>query len=166
MNVRVCRQPPHRVVWGIAPSPVGKIMVGRTDKKEICRIAFLQGMRVADVLAAWKKKWPKTDYVRGKDFRHLRAVTILLVGSDFQCRVWLALSKIPKGVTHTYADLAREIKRPKAVRAVGGACGANPVPLLIPCHRVVSAKGLGGFSGGLKIKKRLLELENVLLFSQ
>ncbi len=81
-------------------------------------------------------------------------------GTAFQRKVWAALQAIPTGKTETYADLAASLKKPKAARAVGGACGANPVPLLIPCHRVVAAQGgLGGFSGGLHWKRKLLDRE-------
>jgi O-6-methylguanine DNA methyltransferase len=84
----------------------------------------------------------------------------LSCGTAFQRRVWAALRAIPAGKTVTYARLAASLKRPKAARAVGGACGANPAPLLIPCHRVVAAHGgLGGFSGGLHWKRKLLERE-------
>jgi methylated-DNA-[protein]-cysteine S-methyltransferase len=81
-------------------------------------------------------------------------------GTTFQRKVWAALQDIPTGKTQTYARLAASLKKPKAARAVGGACGANPVPLIIPCHRVVAAHGgLGGFSGGLHWKKKLLGRE-------
>ena len=81
-------------------------------------------------------------------------------GTIFQRKVWAALQTIPSGKTETYAHLAASLKKPKAARAVGGACGANPVPLLIPCHRVVAAHGgLGGFSGGLHWKRKLLGRE-------
>ena len=83
-------------------------------------------------------------------------------GSEFRQRVWAALQKIPVGQTKSYGEVAREIGSPKAVRAVGGACGANPIPLLIPCHRVLAANDeLGGFSGGLNWKRRLLEREGI-----
>jgi O-6-methylguanine DNA methyltransferase len=81
-------------------------------------------------------------------------------GTAFQRKVWAALQAIPTGKTETYSQLAASLKKPKAARAVGGACGANPVPLLIPCHRVVAANGgLGGFSGGLHWKRKLLGRE-------
>ncbi len=84
----------------------------------------------------------------------------LSAGTDFQRCVWKALCGIPLGQTVTYAQLARTIGRPQAVRAVGQACGANPIPVLIPCHRVVAANGgLGGFSSGLEWKRRLLARE-------
>lgn len=81
-------------------------------------------------------------------------------GTEFQQGVWLALQRIPVGQTKRYGELAKEIGSPKAVRAVGGACGANPIPLLIPCHRVVASNDeLGGFNGGLDWKLRLLAAE-------
>jgi O-6-methylguanine DNA methyltransferase len=86
----------------------------------------------------------------------------LLSGTGFQRQVWDALRQIPPGKTSSYGALARQIGRPKAVRAVGGACGANPLPVLIPCHRVLAADGrLGGFSGGLDWKRLLLAAEGV-----
>ncbi len=83
-------------------------------------------------------------------------------GTTFQRKVWNALRKIPPGKTKSYGEIARAIGRPGAVRAVGGACGANPIPVLIPCHRVLAAnKKLGGFSGGLNRKRELLAREGV-----
>ena len=85
-----------------------------------------------------------------------------LAGTDFQKKVWKALFNIPYGKTASYKDVAVMIGEPHAVRAVGGACGRNPVPIIIPCHMVISADGnLGGYSGGLRIKKALLKLEGV-----
>ena len=85
-----------------------------------------------------------------------------LTGTKFQKSVWTALRKISTGKTKSYGEIARAIGRPRAVRAVGGACGANPVPVLVPCHRVLAAnKQLGGFSGGLDWKRNLLKREGV-----
>ncbi|MGA2281441.1 MAG: methylated-DNA--[protein]-cysteine S-methyltransferase [Verrucomicrobiota bacterium] len=84
-------------------------------------------------------------------------------GTTFQRKVWNALRKIRRGQTKSYGEIARTIGKPKAVRAVGGACGANPIPVLIPCHRVLAAnKKLGGFSGGLNRKRELLARESVM----
>jgi methylated-DNA-[protein]-cysteine S-methyltransferase len=81
-------------------------------------------------------------------------------GTEFQRRVWRALASIPYGTTTTYADIARSIGRPKAVRAVGAANGKNPLSIVVPCHRVVGKDGtLTGYAGGLSRKRRLLELE-------
>jgi O-6-methylguanine DNA methyltransferase len=84
----------------------------------------------------------------------------LSAGTEFQQHVWKALQEIAFGETRTYAEIANLINNPRAVRAVGGACGANPIPVLIPCHRVLASKNkLGGFSGGLNWKRILLECE-------
>ncbi len=86
----------------------------------------------------------------------------LLGGTEFQLSVWTSLLKIKPGRTQSYGEIAKAIGRPKAVRAVGGACGANPIPLLVPCHRVLAANGkIGGFSGGLGWKEKLLAREGV-----
>ena len=84
-------------------------------------------------------------------------------GTDFQCCVWRALSDIPWGTVCSYADIARAIDRPKAVRAVGAANGRNPLPIVVPCHRVIGSDGsLTGFAGGLDMKRKLLALEGSL----
>jgi methylated-DNA-[protein]-cysteine S-methyltransferase len=82
-------------------------------------------------------------------------------GTEFQRSVWRELREIPYGETISYKQLAERISKPKAVRAVGAANGANPIPIIIPCHRVIGHDGsLTGFGGGLPLKKRLLELES------
>jgi methylated-DNA-[protein]-cysteine S-methyltransferase len=82
-------------------------------------------------------------------------------GTDFQMAVWSELQNIPYGETISYKELAERIGKPRAVRAVGAANGANPIPIIIPCHRVIGNDGsLTGFGGGLPLKKRLLELES------
>ncbi len=84
-----------------------------------------------------------------------------LRGTDFQRAVWEAVAAIPFGETRSYAEVAAGVGRPRAVRAVGAANGANPLPLVVPCHRVVQSDGkLGGYGGGLPLKKRLLALEH------
>jgi O-6-methylguanine DNA methyltransferase len=91
-------------------------------------------------------------------------VALDLRGTPFQLRVWRALCQIPFGETRSYAELARAIRSPLAVRAVGAANGANPVPLLVPCHRVIASDGgLGGYGGGLEAKRRLLAFERARL---
>jgi methylated-DNA-[protein]-cysteine S-methyltransferase len=83
-----------------------------------------------------------------------------IVGTDFRKRVWEHVRSIPYGETRTYSQIASALAAPKAVRAVGAANGANPLPIVIPCHRVIGAGGeLVGYGGGLPLKKRLLELE-------
>jgi methylated-DNA-[protein]-cysteine S-methyltransferase len=84
-------------------------------------------------------------------------------GTEFQCRVWWELANIPFGKTISYADLATRLGRPSATRAVGAANGRNPIPIVLPCHRVIGADGsLTGFGGGLPTKQFLLELEGAL----
>jgi methylated-DNA-[protein]-cysteine S-methyltransferase len=83
-------------------------------------------------------------------------------GTKFQIKVWKAISKIPRGQVRTYKELAKIIKKPKAARAVANACGKNPYPIKIPCHRVIRSDGsLGGYSGrgGIRIKKDILKKE-------
>lgn len=84
-------------------------------------------------------------------------------GTPFQQDVWSALQQIPFGQTVSYSQIANRIGRPRAVRAVGAANGANPIPIVIPCHRVIGANGsLTGFGGGLPNKELLLELEGAV----
>jgi len=85
-----------------------------------------------------------------------------LSGTEFQKRCWDALRKIPYGKTCSYADLAKDVGSPRAFRAVGQANHNNPVPIIVPCHRVIGSNGaLTGYGGGLSIKEKLLELEGI-----
>ncbi len=96
-----------------------------------------------------------------------RSLTLDLQGTPFQLRVWQELKKIPWGATISYQELARRLGHPKAARAVGQAVGANPVAIIIPCHRVIAAHGsLGGYGGGLPRKRWLLEHEGVQLWGE
>jgi methylated-DNA-[protein]-cysteine S-methyltransferase len=101
-------------------------------------------------------------YIAGK--RQILDIPLDLDGQPlFRRKVWAILRTIPYGRVRSYGWVARKIGTPLAARAVGGACGDNPIPLIVPCHRVVAGDGsLGGFSGGLATKKRLLRLEGVL----
>lgn len=92
--------------------------------------------------------------------RRVFSVPLVLAGSAFQQAVWYRLLEIPYGQTTTYGALACELGKPRAARAVGAACGSNPIPIFVPCHRVVGSGGaLTGFAGGLDVKARLLALE-------
>ena len=86
-----------------------------------------------------------------------------LTGTDFQKQVLNEVTRIPYGQTATYGEIARRIDRPGASRAVGAANGSNPLPIVIPCHRVVAGDGLGGYAGGLDLKRKLLKLEGASL---
>lgn len=97
---------------------------------------------------------------RRKEF----AIPLDLDGTPFRKKVWKALLSIPYGQTMSYGQIASHIGKPKASRAVGQACGANPVPIIVPCHRVLTSSGsLGGYTGGTHIKNALLKLEGVIL---
>jgi methylated-DNA-[protein]-cysteine S-methyltransferase len=82
-------------------------------------------------------------------------------GTPFQREVWAELSRIPYGETISYGELARRVGRPNGPRAVGQANGRNPIPIIVPCHRVLASNGIGGYGGGLKVKRSLLALEGV-----
>lgn len=98
------------------------------------------------------------EFLDGK--RQRFELSLDLRGTAFQLEVWNALRAIPYGETRSYAALARAVDRPNAVRAVGAANGANPVSLVVPCHRVINSNGkLGGYAGGLRLKARLLDME-------
>jgi len=159
MKIRMTSTPPKRVGWHVAPTALGKLLIGKTEDGFVCRVGFLTGREINAVLADWKKSWPGTEFFAQKKTGDFFDAPVLLAGTPFQGAVWKVLSSIPAGKTLTYGALAKRIGNPGAVRAVGRACGANPVPVLIPCHRVVSANGLGGFSGGLSLKKALLKAE-------
>ena len=102
-----------------------------------------------------------SDYFRGKLTRLPIRINSPFIdgGSGFQRRVWQHISTIAYGKCITYQELAARAGSPQAARAAGMACGANPLALIIPCHRVVAVKGLGGFAGGTRAKKALLKLE-------
>ena len=92
--------------------------------------------------------------------RHDFSVPVKPMGSAFQLSVWRELQTIKWGETYSYRDIAKRLEKPTGSRAVGGAVGRNPIPIFIPCHRIVGANGsLTGFSGGLQNKKKLLECE-------
>jgi O-6-methylguanine DNA methyltransferase len=123
----------------------------------------------AKVRAEWIESAEKTalvtrqleEYFAGR--RRKFNVPLDLRGTDFQKRCWQELLKIPYGETRSYADIARAIGNPLAVRAVGLANGQNPTAIIVPCHRVIGSDGsLTGYGGGLEIKRKLLELEGAL----
>ena len=98
------------------------------------------------------------EYFEGK--RQRFSIPLDMRGTEFQKSVWEALVRIPFGETRSYGEIAKQIGRPKAMRAVGAANGSNPIPIVVPCHRVIGSSGeLTGFGGGLETKARLLEIE-------
>lgn len=88
-------------------------------------------------------------------------VPMELDGTHFQREVWTELTRIPYGETISYGELARRVGRPSAPRAVGQANGRNPIPVIVPCHRVLASNGIGGYGGGLTVKRQLLAVEGV-----
>ncbi len=112
-----------------------------------------------EVLASTKQQLQ--EYFAGK--RKTFDLPLAPDGTDFQRSVWQALAKIPYGELRSYGDIAHQIGKPRAVRAVGAANGRNPLPIVVPCHRVIGSNGkLTGFAGGLPVKQQLLELEGAL----
>ena len=150
----------------IVPSPVGKLRLVASDKGLVA-IDLRQAQKLVltehnasaqEILIKTKKQLEQ--YFAGK--RTSFDVALDLVGTDFQKQAWRALCRIPFGKTISYGQQASNIKNPKAFRAVGSANGKNPIPIIVPCHRVVAGDGsLGGYSLGLKMKKQLLAIEGV-----
>jgi methylated-DNA-[protein]-cysteine S-methyltransferase len=147
-------------------SPVGPLLLAG-DSNALRRVSFESSKRSAIPPPDWKQNRAAfaeairqlQAYFRGelKEFD----VPLAMEGTDFQLRVWNALRAIPYGETISYAQLAGRIGNPQAVRAVGLANGSNPIPIIVPCHRVIGSDGsLTGFGGGLSTKKKLLELES------
>ena len=91
-------------------------------------------------------------------------LTLTPQGTDFQRKVWALLLRIPYGETMTYSQIAKMISSTMSAQAVGNAVGANPIPIIIPCHRVLAVHGIGGYSDGVAIKKQLLSLEKIPFF--
>ena len=138
-----------------------RLIIGEIDESEFLRRIEAE-FRVRPVKSKkllFQTRHGLDRYLSGRS-RSIPAPVEFLHGTPFDRKVWDTLSRIPYGQTRSYAWVARRIGRPRAFRAVGGACGRNPIPIVIPCHRVVSKSGgLGGYSGGLQYKKRLLHLE-------
>lgn len=156
-------------------SPVGPLVVHVKDGR-LCGLSFRDG--VASTMKHLRSRFGEFTVRRSKDpagvISRLRAyfrgelgaldgIEVDTGGTAFQQSVWRELRRIPAGKTISYGQLARRIRRPRAVRAVGAANGANPVAIVIPCHRVIGANGrLVGYGGGLDRKSRLLEMEKAL----
>jgi len=136
-------------------TPFGFLAI-KQSAKGVVSIAFAQ--RISREAGVGGVVMQLQEYFDGK--RRKFDLDLDLIGTDFQKIVWDELRLIPFGRTATYQDIARKIKRPTAVRAVANAISANPVAIVIPCHRVIRSDGsLGGYRWGEKLKKRLLNLE-------
>ena len=166
----------ERIAWAVMKTRIGTIQAAATSRG-VCKIAL--GKETAEDFFGWlechvghalRKPEPSgivalaldqiAEYLDGqrRDFD----LPLDLRGTEFQRRMWAAVAGIPYGETRTYAGIALAIGQPKAVRAVGAANGANPLPLVVPCHRVVGSDGsLTGYGGGLDVKRKLLEMESL-----
>jgi methylated-DNA-[protein]-cysteine S-methyltransferase len=156
----------NTVFYTTLESPVGPLLLAG-DSQGLRLVSFESSKHAEPPQAGWKQdKAPFAEVIRQLRayFRGERKefdLPLALEGTEFQLRVWNRLRTIPYGETISYAQLAERIGNPKAVRAVGLANGSNPIPIIIPCHRVIGSDGsLTGFGGGLPTKKMLLELES------
>jgi len=156
----------NQVYYTTFESPVGQLLLAG-DSSALRSVSFESSRRAVPPKPGWKHS--ESEFVQV--IQQLRAyfggelkefdVSLSMEGTEFQLRVWNALRAIPYGETISYAQLAEKIGNPKAVRAVGLANGSNPIPIIVPCHRVIGSDGsLTGFGGGLSTKQKLLELEN------
>lgn len=153
------------IFYWISPSPVGLLLlVGSSDGLQA--LQFQDGAHPLDIQPTWKKSREPfravleqlKEYFDGS--RTQFQITLNLQGTSFQRHVWKALQRIPYGQTVSYGEIAKQVARPKASRAVGAANGQNPVSIIVPCHRVIGSNGkLVGYGGGLPIKTALLALE-------
>ncbi len=160
------------IAYATGDSSLGRLLVAATEHG-VCSVRA--GRDDEELLRALKSEFPRARITKGKRARrflealndHLNGQEVKLPvdvrGTDFQLRVWTALREIPLGETVSYSDVARRIGEPRAVRAVANACASNPVPLVIPCHRVIRKDGsLGGYGLGVGRKKALLSRESRL----
>ena len=147
-------------------TPIGTLLIAG-DSTAVHRITFPQRGRAAKPEPEWQESQRGPVGVATRQLREYFAgkraefdLPIAPAGTAFQRTVWRQLQEIPYGETISYGELARRVGNPKASRAVGSANGANPLPIVIPCHRVIAGDGtLGGFGGGLPTKQTLLALE-------
>jgi len=168
-----------KIIYTDKDTPAGKILVASSEKG-ICKISITKSESEEDFFPWIKKTFPHAnlekvsndsisaikeldEYFRGdlKEF----TVPLDLKGTEFQKKVWRALMKIPYGETRSYKDIAEATGKPGASRAVGGANRNNPVPIIVPCHRVIGADGsLKGYSGKkcIPVKEFLLKLEGAM----
>lgn len=153
------------MIFSYTDSPVGRLLLAG-DGRRLKVIGFSSGNRARGADPDWERydepfravKRQLAEYFRGE--RRRFELDLAPDGTAFQQSVLEELMKIPYGETRSYRDIALALDKPRAVRAVGGANGANPIPIVIPCHRVLGSDGsLTGFGGGLDTKRYLLDLE-------
>ncbi|HEX2135964.1 MAG TPA: methylated-DNA--[protein]-cysteine S-methyltransferase [Microvirga sp.] len=159
--------------FGFHPSPFGEAVIVATDRG-LAGLGFVDNGDRQAALADMKRRWPKADYVEdGRATAPLarrifdpaqwqpdQPLRVVLIGTDFEVRVWETLLRIPLGRATTYSDIASRIGRPSAARAVGAAVGKNPISFVVPCHRVLGRSGaLTGYHWGLTRKQAILGWE-------
>jgi AraC family transcriptional regulator, regulatory protein of adaptative response / methylated-DNA-[protein]-cysteine methyltransferase len=164
------------VMFAIGDSTLGRLLVAATGHG-VCSVnigdddkALIDRLRSEYPRATLERSEKAERFLEGVR-SHLKGQDVKLPldirGTDFQLKVWTAIQQIPLGSTRTYSEIAEMIGEPTAVRAVANACGSNPVPLIIPCHRVVRKDGsLGGYGLGIGRKKALLEGEHALVVNR
>ncbi|WP_421726664.1 methylated-DNA--[protein]-cysteine S-methyltransferase [Bauldia sp.] len=159
--------------WAFHASPFGKSLIMVTDRG-LAGVAFADPGKEESTLADMKARWPKAHYIEDSaatapycrrifdpdTWRPDRPLRIVMIGSDFELRVWETLLNIPLGKATTYSDIAAHIGKPKAARAVGTAVGKNPISFVVPCHRVLGKGGsFCGYHWGLTRKRAILGWE-------
>lgn len=159
--------------WGFHPSPFGLALV-MLAPLGLAGLAFADPGEEAAVLADMTRRWPKALYVEDRpgtaaEAAHIfdpaqwsaeRPLHVVMIGTDFEVRVWRALLRIPMGRATTYSDIAGHVGNPRASRAVGAAVGRNPISFVVPCHRVIGRSGaLTGYHWGLPRKQAMLGWE-------
>jgi len=155
-----------RIYYTWFESPIGPLLLAGADSK-LKLVSFAKGRHARQVDPDWIEDASvfaeAIDQLQRYFAGNLETfdLPLLLEGTTFQKKVWTALKDIPYGETISYKTLAQRVGSPKAVRAVGAANGANPIPIILPCHRVIGNDGsLTGFGGGLPLKQKLLALES------
>jgi AraC family transcriptional regulator of adaptative response/methylated-DNA-[protein]-cysteine methyltransferase len=161
------------IAYGFHPSPFGMALVMATERG-LAGLAFADPGEETTALADMRGRWPKATYVEDREataplaqrifdsklWRPDRPLRVVLIGTDFEVRVWEALLRVPFGRLTSYSDLAAKVSAPKAARAVGAAVGKNPISFVVPCHRVIGKSGaLTGYHWGLTRKRAILGWE-------
>jgi AraC family transcriptional regulator of adaptative response/methylated-DNA-[protein]-cysteine methyltransferase len=161
------------ISYGLHPCPFGTALV-MASERGLCGLAFADAGKEKAALAEMRRRWPKAKYAEDaaltapiarrifdhKLWRPDRPLRVVLIGTDFEVRVWETLLRIPLGRASTYSDIAGSIGVPKAARAVGAAVGKNPVAFVVPCHRVIGKSGeLTGYHWGITRKRAMLGWE-------
>jgi AraC family transcriptional regulator of adaptative response/methylated-DNA-[protein]-cysteine methyltransferase len=159
--------------YGYHPSPFGTALVIATERG-LAGLAFADAGQEKAALADMRRRWPRATYVEDMEataplarrifepslWREDQPLRVVMIGTDFEVRVWETLLCIPMGCASTYSDIARKLGKPKAARAVGAAVGKNPVSFVVPCHRVLGKSGdITGYHWGLTRKRAMLGWE-------